>query len=294
MFFPKKTTILFGHDASDTVYQACIDFDRILDSISVKRTALFSTRWREKEASVTGLLVEEKSCGGRKQNEYRRLAKCFCMDKDQLVGSACQCAQYRLSEEPTFDTGSESVSSRKKVVFTMPRTAAKTLTLLSISKSVFEARVDWLSTKFSRLSKTYTKATWQNSQKTPSPLAFLRSAAHGLLFLPIAIFSLSTNKVLSSFNAYFPAQLLSTLPSLSSHPVFPEKDIYFRPVKVQRELCTSRVQSKTALSYAHTTQNSLKMNCSNLVPPHRTGTLTHISAHLILILSTFRCRPPKT
>lgn len=139
------------HNAGLAVYQAFIGFNPASDSTPVKGTLLSFSRLDVLLASVTELLIEKESGGGRRQKEYTdAFAKFLPIATNQLIGSIRQFAQYWFSEEFQVDTESDSIEARKFFVFTVHRTATRILTLPSTLKSFLAIRADCFNTYVSK------------------------------------------------------------------------------------------------------------------------------------------------
>lgn len=92
------------------------------------------------------ILVEGESRGGRRQKKSSdAVAKLLRMAKNHLICLALQFPQYPQSDELKIDTKSGSIEARENFVFIVPRTAAKTTALLSLSKLVGPLQLDSLS-----------------------------------------------------------------------------------------------------------------------------------------------------
>lgn len=64
------------------------------------------------------------------------------MATNQLLGSVRQFAQNQHSKEFEVDPESQSIEACKNLIFAMPRTATKLLTVLSVSKSSLAVQSD--------------------------------------------------------------------------------------------------------------------------------------------------------
>lgn len=129
--------VLFRHNAGPAIDQALFILGPLSNSTAVEGTVFTLARLDGWIGFVTEPVVGKESRGGCRQKGYTdAFTKVLPMARNQLIGSARQLRQHWHPAEFEVGTESESIDARKNFVFTMSRTALKTVTVPSVLKSV--------------------------------------------------------------------------------------------------------------------------------------------------------------
>lgn len=141
---------LFRHNAGPAVFQAAICFEIVLNSILVEKISL-TAQTRLIDSFCHQALRRKRVSWLPLTGGYTAAAAEFLrMATDHPLGFFRQFAQYGHSEKFEVDNKSESIKVRRSLFFTMPRTVTQTVTILSVSKSLFGVRADCFSAYVSK------------------------------------------------------------------------------------------------------------------------------------------------